>query len=213
MLRIKKFDNELMNSNCYAVWDDSSEHCLLIDPASRLAHNEIEFIEQNNLILDYIFLTHEHTDHTWGVNELIHKFKNTEVICSDACRESLPKAGNHYFMFYYDDPNYSYCVEKVDHTTESFHDRLKWNGHTISFIHSPGHSIGSICIKIDDKILFSGDTLMQFKPFINKRDGSFKTYEQTVAQLLSILDDSVMIYPGHGTEFLFKDYKIPKFIK
>ena len=86
MLRIKRFDNELMNSNCYAVWDDSSDHCLLIDPASRFALKEVEFIEQVNLTLDYILLTHEHTDHTWGVNELTRRYVNAKVICSEACK-------------------------------------------------------------------------------------------------------------------------------
>lgn len=211
MLRIKRSVNELMSSNCYLIWDDGSDNCVIIDPASRFALDEIEFMRINKLSLDYILLTHEHTDHTWGVNELLHKYKDAKIICSDACRKALPNAGNHYFTFYYDDPNYSYCVERVDFTTEQLNNQLIWNCHKISFIPSPGHSSGSICILLDDNILFSGDTLMQFKPFINKRDGSLEIYKNTVAYLLSILDASMTIYPGHGSEFLLKDYKIPKF--
>lgn len=66
MLKIERFINELMNSNCYVVYDDNTKRCLVIDPGSEHSLREIEFIEENELTLDYILITHEHTDHNWG---------------------------------------------------------------------------------------------------------------------------------------------------
>lgn len=82
------------------VWDDASLRCLIIDPASEKSLREIEFIESHNLTLDYILLTHEHTDHTWGVNALLDKY-DAKVVCSQKCKENLPKAGDAYFLLYY----------------------------------------------------------------------------------------------------------------
>lgn len=193
-----------MTSNCYIVWDDVSKGAIVIDPASEHSLREIALIEENDLRLDYIILTHEHTDHTWGVNAIVQKF-NPYVICSCACKESLPKAGDMYFRLYNDDPNYSYAVCRVDMTTEELNNKLMWDNKIIYFIPSPGHSAGSICIKIDD-FLFSGDTLMQYKPYVNKKSGSIEVLKQSIEHLLSSRPDTTIVYPGHGEMFRLSDY-------
>ena len=70
MLKVERFINDLMTSNCYVVYDEVTKGCLVIDPASEKSLREIQFIEERGLSLDYIILTHEHTDHNWGVNSL-----------------------------------------------------------------------------------------------------------------------------------------------
>lgn len=211
MIQIQRFVNELMTSNCFVVWDDDSRHCVIIDPASEKAEREIQLIEDNKLTLDYILLTHEHTDHTWGVNALVERY-NPEVICNTACKDALPKSGDMYFRLYYDDPNYTYTVCKVDHTTEELDNHLVWDGKEIEFIPAPGHSAGSICIRLGDKV-FSGDTLMQFKPYVNKKSGSKDVLEQTINSLLKILPSITMIYPGHGDVFALPKYINPFYKK
>lgn len=196
-----------MTSNCFVVWDDESHHCLIIDPASEKAEREIQMIEENHLLLDYILLTHEHTDHTWGVNALVEKY-DTCVVCSLKCKTLLPKISSVYFRFYYDDPDYNYEVCKVDYTTEELGNHLSWDGKDIEFIPAPGHSTGSICIRIGN-IVFSGDTLMQFKPYVNKKSGSKGMLEQTINELLEMLPSSTMIFPGHGEVFTLSDYINP----
>lgn len=203
MVSIKRFVNELMTSNCYIVWDKATREALVIDPASEHAVREIEFIERNSLHLGYIILTHEHTDHTWGVNALLEKF-DAEVICSEKCKENLPEAGNAYFRLYYDREDYTYAVRKVDHTTESLGNQLIWGKRTIKFIPTPGHSLGSICIDIDGN-LFTGDTLTQYKTYINKRNGNLDLYKQSVQDIMGQYSEETMVFPGHGVRFKLKD--------
>ena len=87
MLKVERFINELMSSNSYLVVDEVSKHCICIDPASEKSLQEVARIEENELILDYILLTHEHTDHTWGVNALLKRYPKVEVICSEICKQ------------------------------------------------------------------------------------------------------------------------------
>lgn len=198
-----------MTSNCYIVVDEASKHCICIDPASEKSLHEIDYIEGKELKLDYIFLTHEHTDHTWGCNSLVEKY-GARVICSNVCKLNLNKEFQAYFLLYYDNPDYHYMVCKVDATTEGLGDEMVWEGHKIEFVNTPGHSMGSICIMIDD-ILFSGDTVMLFKPYINRRNGSKDIFKESIKMILNRFSDNQLIYPGHGDSFILKDYR--NFIK
>lgn len=193
-----------MSSNCYLVVDEVSKHCFCIDPASEKSLCEIEYIEQNCLTLDYIILTHEHTDHTWGCNTLVEKF-GAQVICSEVCKQNLAKEFQAYFLLYFDDPDYNYTVCKVDMTTEELGDKLVWEGYNIEFIYTPGHSMGSICLLLDGK-LFTGDTVMQSKPYINKRNGSKEAFGNSINNILSVFGENQLIFPGHGEIFVLKDY-------
>lgn len=194
-----------MTSNCYIVVDEASKHCICIDPASEKALREIEYIDKNGLKLDYILLTHEHTDHTWGCNALVKKY-GPGVICTSVCKQNLEKEFQAYFLLYYDNPNYHYRVCNVDRTTEELNNIMEWKGHKIEFVQTPGHSMGSMCILFGD-ILFTGDTVMLFKPYINRRNGSKEKYKESIDKILNLFSDNLLIYPGHGDTFLLKDYR------
>lgn len=209
MIIIERFVNELMTSNCYIVVDEASKNCICIDPASEKSLHEIDYIEENGLNLDYIFLTHEHTDHTWGCNSLVEKY-GARVICSNVCKQNLEKEFQAYFLLYYDNPDYHYTVCKVDATTEGLGNELVWKGHKIEFVNTPGHSMGSICIMIED-VMFSGDTVMLFKPYVNRRNGSKDKFKESIEMILNRFSDNQQIYPGHGESFFLKDYR--NFIK
>lgn len=195
-----------MSSNCYIVVDEASKHCICIDPASEKSLQEIAYIEEKGLTLDYILLTHEHTDHTWGVNALIAHYRAVKVICSEVCKQNLAKEFQAYFLLYYDNPDYHYTVCKVDMTTEELGNKLVWEGHTVDFVYTPGHSMGSICILIDG-MLFTGDTIMLSKPYINKRNGSKEKFKESVSMVLETFPVNTVIYPGHSEPFQLKDYQ------
>ena len=203
-MQIIRFINELMASNCYLVIDLASKHCICIDPASEKSDREISYIEYEGLMLDYIFLTHEHTDHTWGVNALVERFPKAKVICSEACKQNLAKEFQAYFLLYYDNPDYNYTVCKVDMVTEKLKGRLLWQGHDMKFVPVSGHSMGSICVEMK-KWLFTGDALMQSKPYINKRNGSKELFFESVKKIKNTYLAETIIYPGHGNSFLLKD--------
>lgn len=66
----------------------------------------------------------------------------------------------------------------------------------IQAIATPGHTEDSICIMVDDKALFTGDTL-----FVGKIGGT-GSKEDSIKEISSLrklmeLDDKITIYPGH----------------
>lgn len=74
----------------------------------------------------------------------------------------------------------------------------------LRIIHTPGHSSGSMCLLFDfpdekgpQKHLFTGDTL--FAGTIGRTDigGNMDDMRRSIAKI-SMLQDQVIIYPGHG---------------
>lgn len=207
MLKIERFINELMTSNCYIVADEATKHCVCIDPASEKSLREIDYIESNGLTLDYIILTHEHTDHTWGVNSLREQFPDSKLVCSEPCNKYVKKTNRAYFLFYYDDPDYRYEIAPADILISKDVESLSWDGLSVKFILTPGHSKGGMCISID-KMIFTGDTIMPFKPYFNGRDSNEDDWNTSISKVGSLLPEDTVIYPGHGDILELKDWKL-----
>ena len=197
MITVERFINELMTSNCYLVVDEASKHCICIDPASEKSLLEIEYIDNNRLTLDYIILTHEHTDHNWGVNSLREHYSDSKLVCSEPCNRYVKKTNRAYFLFYYDDPDYRYEITSTDILISKQEESIMWGVHDMKFILTPGHSYGSMCIDIDG-ILFTGDTIMPFKPYFNGRDSNEDDWKVSIKRINAIYKEESVIYPGHG---------------
>ena len=205
MIKVERFVNELMTSNCYIVADEASKHCICIDPASEKSLREIEYIESNGLTLDYIILTHEHTDHNWGVNSLREHYPNSKLICSEPCNKYVKKTNRAYFLFYYDNPDYRYEIAPADVLISKNEEEIIWDNYKIIFLLTPGHSYGSMCIDVDN-MLFTGDTIMPYKPYFNGRDSNENDWRESIKKLNSIYELDVTIYPGHGDNLSIKEW-------
>jgi len=108
---------------------------------------------------------------------------------------------------YYDDPTYTYNIESVDFVVKDCPYKLEWNNTDILFEYTPGHSFGSVCIVIGNMI-FTGDIIMPFKPYLNKRDGSKELYAKSIEYMSNKYSDKgYQIYPGHGDSFEYVGVK------
>ena len=77
----------------------------------------------------------------------------------------------------------------------------------LKFIHTPGHTPGSMCIKID-KHMFTGDTL--FAGSMGRTDfygGDSRKMDKSLKRLKN-QDDDIKIYPGHGPNSNLKTEKM-----
>lgn len=211
MIKIQRFINQLMSSNCFVVYDDETMRAVVIDPGSEKSENEISFIEDNQLVVDYIILTHEHTDHNWGVNALKEKYPDIKLVCSEVCDRLVKKSNRIFFSFYYDNPDYVYIIEDADIVIKSDSDILAWNGKNIHFVMTPGHSKASMCIDIDG-MLFTGDTIMPYPRYLNKKDGNEEDWKESVELIKNKYSKETIIFPGHGGSLTMGDW-IEQFFK
>ena len=85
--KIKKFILKSSNSNTYLIQSEVDERrSYLID-----AGNGIEAINaiQPNQNIDAVFLTHAHYDHIAHIGDVIEKFPNCKIYCSEYTRVAL----------------------------------------------------------------------------------------------------------------------------
>lgn len=206
MIKVKRFINQLMSSNCFVVYDDNTKRAVVVDPGSEKSEKEITYIENNELEVDYIILTHEHTDHNWGVNALLDKCPSAKLVCSELCDKLVKKTNRIFFSFYYDNPDYVYTIAPADILIKSDSDTLQWNGIDIHFLMTSGHSRASICIDIDG-LLFTGDTIMPFPRYLNKKDGNIEDWKKSILLVESQYTDETLVYPGHGEVLTMGEWK------
>jgi hydroxyacylglutathione hydrolase len=206
-LQIIRIPAGIYAANCYLVYDEQTKEGIVIDPGGD-ADDIISKIEELGLKIKYIVLTHAHGDHIAGVEELKSYTKAKVAIHKDD--EPLIKDGT---------KNLSSMMAMG--TVEFTPDILLDEGDKITFgnieanvIHTPGHTPGGICIKIEDN-LFSGDTL--FAGSIGRTDFEYSSFDDimhSIREKLLALPDETKVYPGHGpTTTLKMEKQINPFIR
>ena len=111
--------------------DGRGIHPALFDPPPD-PDKYLTLIQQDNLKVEYVVITHGHSDHTWGV-DVAHQQTGAPVV---AHTDSAVAA-----------------QIRVDDG-----DTLELGSLTLRIIHTPGHADDSICILGGNKLI-SGDTL------------------------------------------------------
>lgn len=184
-MNVKKIVSLKMDQNCYII--EKNGFGILIDPG--MDTNKI-IKNTENVIINYILLTHCHFDHLFSLNKIrgekkvvgtkncsLNMIRSEISLCS---KESLPDG--------------SCDIEIKDG------DKLNLDGIEVTFIETPGHTNGSCCFLIEN-MLFSGDTL--FFGNIGRCDlptGDFNELEKSIRNKIYKLNEEIMVFPGHGKE-------------
>jgi len=197
-LIVHRIVNMPITSNCYVVYDKMIGcDCIIVDPGS-FCNDEVDgFVLDNGLVPRFIILTHEHFDHCWGVNNLVAKY-GVPVICSELCAENIKHSDKNCSAFYEDDNSFEVKCETI--TVESLDYKMNFNGHRITFHHTPGHTDASISL-IVDRYLFTGDTLIHnTRTFTKFPTGSVQKLKQSI-ELYKTMPKGLIVMSGHGEEF------------
>lgn len=187
-MKIKNIPSGPLMVNTYLVWDDTNKG-FIVDPGG-FNDKIAKSIEEENIDLEYIILTHGHCDHIGGVNEIKVKY-GCKVLAAEA---ELPMLSNSKYNMSGD---FGMPVEIIPDILVNEGDTLEVGNMLLHFIMTPGHSEGGMCIRIG-KALFSGDTL--FHGSVGRTDfvgGSMNTLVNSIREKLFVLDDDTKVFPGH----------------
>lgn len=182
----------MVQTNCYIVSNEATKEALVIDPADHADRIE-QYLKVNDLVCKGILLTHGHFDHIMAAADLAASTK--AQIYAQEEEASLLK-----------DPamNASHRFGKECSLTPDVllkdQSLLEMAGFLIKVIHTPGHTSGGACYYFTEHdVMFSGDTL--FLEDIGRYDlptGDGKVLVNSIQHKLMLLEDQVIVYPGHG---------------
>lgn len=190
-MQIIRIPSGIYAVNCYLLYSIDSLEGIVIDPGGD-AETILKIIEENNIKVKSIILTHGHGDHIGGVADLKKELDVPLLVHKDDL-----------ILLQDEDMNLSRSMgmANLDIKPDSLlndGDIIRLDKIDIKVIHTPGHTPGGICL-LSGKYLFSGDTL--FKESIGRTDfpgGSFNDIIKSINDKLFVLEDDVVVLPGHG---------------
>ena len=188
MFTIEQMTVGAWKAECYALTNEAGT--VVLDPGAE-PQRILRWLGDKKVV--GIILTHCHSDHIGAVNELVEAYG-----CWVACgaRDVDGVADVHRSGF--DEEGIDYTVDQVDRALEEG-DVVTWGGDSLTVLHTPGHTPGSICLRSEDqKVMFSGDMLFQgaigSTAFVLGNDADMV---RSCARLTE-LDPALRVYPGHG---------------
>ena len=166
-----------MENFVYLIEDETTGRAAVVDPAWDVPEI-LALAKKHGVIITDILLTHSHHDHINGIEGILNH--------SDA-ELHLLKAEARFWG--------------ADLATPSLHhggDKIQLGSTVIDVLHTPGHTPGSACYKIDDQLI-TGDTLFIFG--CGRCDligGDPEQLHSTLKDMSRQLPSTTVILPGHN---------------
>ncbi|MBI3307432.1 MAG: MBL fold metallo-hydrolase [Candidatus Omnitrophica bacterium] len=176
LLYLKQIEVGPMENFVYLIGDKNKRECVMVDPAWEV-DRVLRIAGEDGMKVTAGLVTHTHFDHVNGVEELLKKTE-AKIYIHKAEAEFLKGMKTH--------------IEKSESGQ-----KLSVGGLEITFLHTPGHTPGSQCFLVNNRLV-SGDTL-----FINAcgrcdlpGGNASQMYESL--QRLAKLGGGVILLPGHN---------------
>lgn len=181
-----------LQCNCSIIACPVTKEAILIDPGDE-PQKILNELKKDNYSVKYLLHTHAHFDHINAtkfikpqLNAQICLHKEDEIIYNNL------KMQGQMFGFQFENP---LPVEKFLVDEEI----LYFGKQKLQVIHTPGHSPGGVCFKLNDESVFTGDTL--FQGSIGRSDlwgGNQETLINSIQNRLLVLESELPVFPGHG---------------
>ena len=174
---------------CYILSADNASECLVVDPGA-----EPDRIRKacGSMRIAAILLTHGHFDHIGAISALMDESTRLLIHPLDAPMLSDPDLNVSRLLMCQSvtAPKATDLVNEGDHLTLA--------GLEIEILHTPGHTPGGVCYRIENH-LFTGDTL--FEHGWGRTDLPGGDEHALFASLRRIMPvaKEIPFHPGHGT--------------
>jgi glyoxylase-like metal-dependent hydrolase (beta-lactamase superfamily II) len=167
MIRVEQFVLQVNYVNAYLCYDTETREAFLVD-CGEVPAALADFLQENQLELKFVLLTHTHYDHVDGLEKL---------------RKRYPAS------VYANAEGYDRRVGEGD--------VIRFGDRVIRVFETPGHTSDGVCYSIAD-VVFVGDALFAGAVGGTSARPNHEQQLQAVAASLFSLPDDTIVYPGHG---------------
>ena len=193
---VKVLDGDSIAANCYIVASETTKRGMIIDPGVKAKYIS-EAVEELNISVSLIVLTHVHIDHFSALDIVKNNTKAQLAVFDTGNIKAPPKVSQVIKGFSF-----------VPFELPIKPDILLNDGDTVdiddlhfSVLYTPGHSSDGISLW-GHGVVFSGDTLFRRRIGI-LLPGLYpghdhKQLKESIREKLLTLPDETIVYPGHG---------------
>ncbi len=172
-----------LGANCYLLCQDGRG--LILDPGGDAALVRTA-CRDLGMTPEAVALTHGHFDHVGAAPELLEAWPEMALWChpadlAETDRELFPLPG-------------LLAGRRAGELVDGA--RLTLAGMEVEVLHTPGHSRGSVCLRLGGA-LFTGDTLFRFSVGRTDLPGGDPAALERSLDRLAALDPALELYPGH----------------
>ena len=144
------------HTNSYLIIDDETRDAAIVDPGFN-ADKLIKVIDESDVNLKYIMLTHAHFDHCFEAN-IIKEHYNAKIICNELSKEVASNDDYNQAMSFM----HKHLELNLDENDIYLKDNDEFNVGSLTFklLHIGGHTIDSSAYyQKENRMVFTGDTL------------------------------------------------------
>jgi glyoxylase-like metal-dependent hydrolase (beta-lactamase superfamily II) len=181
--------------NCYVIGDQASGAGAIVDPGDEAARIAVA-VEQTNLEIGRILVTHAHIDHVGAVAALADEYACPVMMHAEAepMLEQLPTQAMMMGLKFGKVPAIDRYIEDED--------VLEVGDLRLRSLYTPGHAPGHLAFYIEsEELLLSGDAL--FAGSVGRTDlfgGDMEVLMRSINERLMTLPDETRVCPGHGPQ-------------
>ena len=178
-MKVKSFEGGYDKNLCYLIWCQETKLAAIIDPSVNLS-SIINFINDNEIILNKIIITHTHHDHIRYLGQFMELYPQIKIYASSNA-----------------------SLGKINFIGLDHYDTISIGNNLIIGLFTPGHYKDSMCYWHKDKeIIFTGDTVFVGRTGRTVSNGSdiSDLYDSIYNTILELPIDTT-IYPGHHYGF------------
>ena len=176
IMKIKSFKGGFDKNFSYLVWCEDTMMGAIVDPSTDPLEI-FEFLQNNNIILSKILITHTHHDHICYLSDFIQLFSDIPIYGYINTRKSFNK----------------------NFIGLSHNDTILIGKTMFTVLYTPGHYDDCLCYwSLKDKTLFTGDTVFVGRSgrTVNPYSDISKLYDSIYNIILKLPKDTI-IYSGH----------------
>jgi glyoxylase-like metal-dependent hydrolase (beta-lactamase superfamily II) len=179
--------------NCYIIGDEESGVGALIDPGDEAPRIAMA-VEQTELEIGSIIVTHAHIDHVGAVAALVDEYTCPVLMHaeSEPMLKGLPTQAIMMGLRFGKVPTVDRYIEDEE--------VLEVGDLRLRSLYTPGHATGHLAFYAEDEgLVLSGDAL--FAGSVGRVDlpgGSMDVLMQSIEERLLTLPDETVVYSGHG---------------
>ena len=186
-LYFKQFELGPMQNYVYLIGSSETRKVAVVDAAWQI-DTILRIAAEDDVEITHALVTHTHPDHVGGRFSGIDIEGVTELL--DKCKAKV--------VVQKSEAEFLKGLSPSDLIKAESGDKIDVGGREIQLLHTPGHTPGSQCFLVDDRIV-SGDTL--FIGACGRVDlpgGNAEQLYYSLTQKLMALPDDTILFPGHN---------------